>query len=250
MQHSFDDKMVLVTGGNSGIGQATAQAFAQAGATVLVTGRRPQALEETIKLHSNIHGVAADVQKEADAQAAVAKAIEIKGRLDVLVNNAGVFAMAPLEAVTAEQMLDLFATNVFGVTHVSKAALPHLKQSRGVIINISSAAGHTPAPQMSHYAASKAAVESLTRSWALELAPTGVRVNSVAPGPVDTPIFGKGGLSPEGIDQAKKQMTAMVPLGRMGNAAEIAAWVLSLADPDVAWVTGQVLSVDGGMSLT
>jgi NAD(P)-dependent dehydrogenase (short-subunit alcohol dehydrogenase family) len=117
-------------------------------------------------------------------------------------------------------------------------------------VNISSAAGHKPAPGAAHYGATKAAIESLTRSWALELAPEGIRVNAIAPGPVDTPGFDKSGIAPEMLAGVKAAFVEQVPLGRMGSAAEVARWVVAIADPGVTWLTGQVLSIDGGMSLT
>jgi NAD(P)-dependent dehydrogenase (short-subunit alcohol dehydrogenase family) len=139
---------------------------------------------------------------------------------------------------------------VYSVTFVTQAALPALRASRGAIVNISSAAGHKPIPGGAHYAATKAAVESLTRSWALELAPEGIRVNAIAPGPVDTPGFDKSGIPPEALADVKAGFTKQVPLGRMGGGEEVARWVVAIADPAATWVTGQVLSVDGGMSLT
>ena len=116
--------------------------------------------------------------------------------------------------------------------------------------NIGSAAGHKAMPGGSHYGATKAAVESLTRSWAVELAPFGVRVNTIAPGPTDTPVFEKLGLPREGVAAAKAQFVKQVPLGRIASTDEIAHWIVAVADPSVTWLTGQILSIDGGMSLT
>jgi NAD(P)-dependent dehydrogenase (short-subunit alcohol dehydrogenase family) len=133
---------------------------------------------------------------------------------------------------------------------VTQAALPALKANQGTIINISSAAGHKAVPGAAHYGATKAAVESLTRSWALEFAPAGVRVNAIAPGPVDTPVFDKAGFPAEMIPAVKASFVKQVPLGRMASTDEVARWVVAIAEPKVTWITGQVFSVDGGMSLT
>jgi NAD(P)-dependent dehydrogenase (short-subunit alcohol dehydrogenase family) len=125
-----------------------------------------------------------------------------------------------------------------------------LEVSRGTIVNISSAAGHKAAPGAAHYGASKAALESLTRSWALELAPHGIRVNAIAPGPTETPVFRKAGLPEEMVQPVKEAFVKQVPLGRMASTEEVVRWVVAIAEPSGTWVTGQVLSIDGGMSLT
>jgi NAD(P)-dependent dehydrogenase (short-subunit alcohol dehydrogenase family) len=140
--------------------------------------------------------------------------------------------------------------NVYGTTFVTQAALPALKASKGSVVNISSAAGHKAIPGGAHYAATKAAVESLTKSWALEPAPQGVRVNAVAPGPTDTGGFDKLGLPPEGVRAMKAAFVSQVPLGRIASSDEIAQWVVAMADPSATLMTGHVLAIDGGMSLT
>lgn len=245
----FSGQVVIVTGGGSGIGRATALAFARRGASVLITGRRPEPLRETASSGANIKAITADVTDEPDARRVIDEAIRSWGRIDVLVNNAGAFAAAPLEHVSPGTVAALFATNVFGPTHVARAALPWLKETRGAIVNISSTHALKAAANVGHYAASKAALEQLTRCWALELAPHGVRVNAVAPGPTETPILSRSGLPEELIESVKEAEKAHIPLGRRGEPDDIAAWIVALAAPGRAWVTGQVIRVDGGLSV-
>jgi NAD(P)-dependent dehydrogenase (short-subunit alcohol dehydrogenase family) len=250
MVKEFEGKVVLVTGANSGIGEAAAVTLQEAGAAVFALVRREEALVAARARHPRIHWLLADVTNEAQVTAAVQAAAKEGGRLDVVVNNAGSGNFAPLEQSTAEMVRSQFEVNVFGLTFVTRAALPALKSSRGTIVNVGSAAGHRPMPGGSHYGATKAAVESLTRSWAIELAPLGVRVNAIAPGPTDTPVFEKLGLPKEAVAAVKAQFVKQVPLGRIATTDEIVRWIVALADPSVTWVTGQVLSIDGGMSLT
>jgi NAD(P)-dependent dehydrogenase (short-subunit alcohol dehydrogenase family) len=246
---SYEGKVVLVTGANSGIGEATAAALRQAGAKVYGATRREGVLAEARAKHPGIHWVLADVRDAAATRKAIEGVVREAGRLDVLVNNAGAFRPGPLEASSPADIALQFETNVYGLTYATQASLPALRETKGAIINISSAAGHKPGPGFSLYAASKAAVESLTRSWALELAPHGVRVNAIAPGPVETPVFVNAGLPADMIASMKEGLTKSLPLGRMAQPEEIAHWIVLVADPASTWMTGQILSVDGGMSL-
>lgn len=244
------DAVVIVTGGSSGIGRATALSLAEQGAHVLVTARRAAALGETAAQHPGVVGLVADVATPSDAARTVAAAIERWGRLDVLVNNAGAGAILPLAEATAERIASIFAVNVVGPSLLAAAALPHLIATRGAIVNVSSTFGHKPAAGLSHYAASKAALEHLTRCWALELAPHGVRVNCVAAGPTESgALTGMMGLSPEQAAAIERQETERTPLARRGVPADVARWIVQLAHPASAWVTGQVVTIDGGLEL-
>ncbi|MCK9606373.1 MAG: SDR family oxidoreductase [Methylomonas sp.] len=246
----LNDKVVIVTGGSSGIGRAAALTFARQGAKTIITGRRVAPIEAAAAAHPNLIGLVADAALPDDAVRTVARAIDSWGRLDVLVNNAGAGAMLPLAEATADRIAHILAVNVLGPSLLARAALPYLMATKGTIINISSTFGHKPAAGLSHYAASKSALEHLTRCWALELAPHGVRVNAIAAGPTESAaLTGMMGLTPERAAVIKEQERERIPLKRRGNPDEVARWIVSLADPASTWVTGQVIAVDGGLGL-
>lgn len=248
---ALTDKVVVITGGSSGIGHAAALDFARGGARVLVTGRRRARLDEAAVLHSNIEALVADVAVPEDAARTIAAAIDKWGRLDVLVNNAGAGAILPLADATEAAIANIFAVNVVGPSLLTTAALPYLGAAKGAVINVSSTFGQKSGAGLSHYAASKAALEHLTRCWALELAPQGIRVNAVAAGPTESgALTGMMGLSLEQAAAVEEQERRQIPLGRRGRPEDVARWVVRLADPASAWITGQVIGVDGGLALT
>lgn len=245
------DRVALITGASSGIGRAAALGFAARGGKVVITGRRLEPLERTAAGRKNIIAFAADVSKPDDAARSVAKAVDSWGRLDVLVNNAGAGALLPLADVTAKQIEAILAVNVVGPSLLAREAIVPLSRTNGSIINISSTFGHKPGAGLSHYAASKAALEHLTRCWALELAPQGIRVNAIAAGPTQSgALTGMMGLSPERAARVEEAEREQIPLARRGVPDDVARWILHLADPASNWITGQVIAVDGGLGLT
>ncbi|WP_025273560.1 SDR family NAD(P)-dependent oxidoreductase [Haloglycomyces albus] len=246
----FTGKVVVVTGAGSGIGRSTARVFAQAGAQVLGVGRRQHALDETTTGHPTISTYAADLREPEASQLVIDTAVDRWGKVDILVNNAGATRMMPLDQTTATGIDELFALNITAPSLLAHASVPHLRRNGGAIVNISSTFGHRPLPHAAHYAASKAALEQLTRSWALELAPDGVRVNAVAPGPTESEALTAAGLSDADVEAVKQDEAARIPLRRRGEPDEIANWIAQLASPSHTWITGQVLTVDGGLALT
>ena len=241
-------KIALVTGGNSGMGLATARLFAAEGAEVVITGRRQKELDEAAKsIGPTALGVQGDVSNLADLDRLL-KVIKDKfGRLDVLFANAGFGAFAPLGQVTEAHFDGEFATNVKGLFFTVQKALPLLPDGASIILN-ASIAGYKGIEAFSVYNATKAAVRSFARTWTNDLKARKIRVNSLSPGPIDTPIFGKTGATEEQINAFKQGITSGVPLGRMGTSEEIATAVLFLASNDSSFITGIDLTVDGGLA--
>lgn len=246
----FADQVVVVTGGGTGIGRAAALAFAEQGAaSVIVTGRRQQPLDEAAALHSALVPVVADVTTSEGAEAVAAAVTERGGRLDVLVHNAGVFGETPLHDLDADEVRRQFEVNVVGPVLLTGRLLPLLASPGGNIVVVSSISARVAVPAQSVYGASKAAVDHLIRSWARELGPKGIRVNGVAPGNVETDILGVGGIAPETIEQWRTGYADVAPAGRIGGVADISSWITRLAEPASSWVTGEIIVVDGGRLL-
>jgi len=242
--------VVLITGALTGIGRAAAVAFAKKGANVVVAGRRDEAGKALVKelrsFGSEAEFINADVRKEDDVRAMVDKTVARFGRLDVAVNNAATEGqVGPITEQTAESFAATFETNVLGVVLSMKHEVRAMQaQGSGSIINISSTYGHKGAPFASIYAGSKHAVEGITKSVALEVANSGIRVNAVAPGPTDTEMLTRF----TGTAEKRAAMGTAVPLGRLGLAEEVADGIVFIASQEARFITGHVLTVDGGKS--
>jgi NAD(P)-dependent dehydrogenase (short-subunit alcohol dehydrogenase family) len=240
--------VVLITGGLTGIGRAAAVAFARKGAKVVVAGRRDEAgralIEELRSLGSEAEFINADVRKEDDVRAMVDPTVARFGRLDVAVNNAATEGhVGPITDQTAESFAATFETNVLGVVLSMKHEVRAMQaQGSGSIINISSTYGHEGAPNASIYVGAKHAIEGITKSVALEVAKSGIRVNAVAPGPTDTGMLTRF----TGTAENKAALAAQVPLGRLGLSEEVADGIVFIASAEARFITGHVLNVDGG----
>lgn len=235
-------KMTLITGGTTGIGLATAQAFLGEGARVAITGLDPDRLEQAGKeLGGEAVAIAADVRSLEDLRAAAETVDRAFGRLDALVVNAGVTKAAALDQVTPEAFDDEVAVNFRGAFFTVQQTASLLRSGASVVLT-TSCLDELGGANMSVYAATKAAVRSLARSFSAELQPRGVRVNAVSPGPVDTPIYGKLGLS----DEHLAAISGQVPLGRFARPEEIARAIVFLASDDSSYMLGAELVVDGG----
>jgi NAD(P)-dependent dehydrogenase (short-subunit alcohol dehydrogenase family) len=238
----LDGKTAVITGGNSGIGLATAQRFVREGAFVFITGRRQSELDKAVKqIGKNVIGVQGDVTNLEDLDRLYDTVKQQKGRIDVLFANAGIFENASLGSITEAHFDKIFSVNVKGVLFTVQKALP-LFQDGGSIILIASVAGSKGFEGGSVYSATKAAIRSFARSWTVDLKNRKIRVNAISPGVIETP------MSAELSEQLKTILVSMVPLGRMGRPDEIAKAVAFLASDDSSYITGIELFVDGGIA--
>ncbi len=243
----LNNKVAVITGGNSGIGLATARRFLADGAQVVITGRNQEALDSAVaELGEQAIGIRSDVDIVDDLNRLYAQVKEQYGHIDVLFANAGIAPLLPIEDVTEEHFDTLFNTNVRGLFFTVQKALPLLTKGASVILNASVVA-QSGLPNTSIYSATKAAVRSLGRTLAAELAPRGIRVNVVSPGLIESPFWGKVGLSKDEVDAFGAQVVQQTPLGRPGKPEEIAATAAFLASDDASYFTGADLVADGGM---
>jgi NAD(P)-dependent dehydrogenase (short-subunit alcohol dehydrogenase family) len=241
-------RVAVVTGGGTGIGGAAARLLAAKGLEVVLVGRRAEALEEVrAAIGGRTLALAADLAEPATPQRIVDETLAAFGRLDVLVNNAAVIRNGPLESHSRDWFDRHYAVNVAAPFFLLAAALPALRSSPdAAVVNVSSSVGSIVKPGTMLYGSTKAALEYLTRAWAYELAADGIRVNCIAPGPVDTPIHA---TYSDDLEATYADLARRIPLGRMGTVEDLATWVWLLVAPETAWTTGNVIHVDGGQVL-
>jgi NAD(P)-dependent dehydrogenase (short-subunit alcohol dehydrogenase family) len=244
----LDGKIAVITGGNSGIGLATARRFVDEGAYVFITGRRQSEIDAAVKhIDKNVTGVQGDVSNLGDLDLLYDTVKQQKGQIDVLFANAGVIGLLPLGSITEDHFDKIFNINVKGLLFTVQKALPLFQNGGSIILN-ASVGGSKGFEGSSVYSATKAAIRSFVRSWTVDLKHRKIRVNAISPGPIDTPMTNSMVQSEEQGEQLKTILMSAVPLGRMGNPDEIAAAVSFLASDDSSFVTGIELFVDGGLA--
>ena len=256
MAKTFENKVVLITGGTTGIGRVTAIAFAREGAKVIISGRRKAEGAETVTLVEKAGSkglfVQSDVSDEAQVKSLIDTVVREFGRLDIAFNNAGIEGtLGPLVDATVENYTKLFDINVKGVFLSMKYEIPAmLKTGGGAIVNTSSIAGHVGFPNVSHYVASKHAVIGMSKTAALETAKQGIRVNTVSPAAIETEMLERFAGPNSAENEQRQAFAAMHPIGRMGKSEEVASAVLYLCSPGASFITGTDILIDGGFTAT
>ncbi|WP_299621361.1 glucose 1-dehydrogenase [uncultured Tenacibaculum sp.] len=241
-------KVAVITGANSGIGLATAKLFLEEGAKVVLSGRRETALKEaTENLNGEFITVVADVAKQEDNKRLIQETVDKFGKIDVLFLNAGVAPVAAANEITEEHFNEVFNINVKGPILAAKEAIPHINDG-GSILFTNSIVHQKGFDGFGVYSASKGALRAYSRVLTSEVKDRGIRVNSIAPGPIETPIYGKMNLPGEVVEEMGKSFSQTVPLGRFGKSEEIASTALFLASDDASFINGVELEVDGGLS--
>ncbi len=254
MNLSFTGKVALITGATSGIGEATAQELAKQNCNLMLTGRNEQKLT-ALQNHFSSTGInctvlAGDIRDAKFRQQLIEETINRLGRLDVLVNSAGIIEMGTIETTSMDGYDRTMDVNLRSVFHLIQLALPHLEKTKGNIVNVSSVAGLRSFPGIVVYCISKAGLDQLTRCVALEVAPKGIRVNAVNPGVVITALHTNSGMSKEQYQAFLERGKQSHPLGRVGKPEEVADLIVFLASDSAGWITGGTYSIDGGRAQT
>lgn len=251
IKFNFSQKRVLITGGTSGMGEAGATAFVEAGANVVISGRNRHRAEAIISRLGDARGsidfIAGDISDSERCTQVVSESVDALGGLDIVVNSAGIIYHATVEETTDQQWLDTMNVNVSGMFYICRAAIPHLRLSRGTIVNIASDASLTGSHHLTAYCASKGAVLQMTRAMALDYAREGIRIVPICPGDVDTPML-RGEFRDRGLDAEAglKESAEAVPLNRVCSAEEVAHMVLYACSDSARFITGYPLVLDGG----
>jgi len=249
MGNKLEGKIAVITGGNSGIGLATAKRFVSEGAYVFITGRRQKELDIALsEIGKNVVGIQGDVSNLEDLDRLYNTVKDQKGHLDILFANAGIAQFAPLGEISEEHFYNIFRINVKGVLFTVQNALPLFHDGGGSIILNASIGSSKGVQESSVYSATKAAVRSFARTWTVDLRHRKIRVNAISPGPIDTPIFSNLPQNEEQSEQFKKNIVNTVPMERMGSPDEVAKAVSFLASDDSSYITGIELFVDGGLA--
>lgn len=243
----LEGKVAVVTGGNSGIGYASAKELKDQGATVMITGRNSEKVQAAAK-ELGITGIVADVSSLSAIEHLVAQVKEEFASVDILFVNAGIFQPAPVGQITEEMFDHQMGINFKGAVFTTEKFLPLLSDG-GSVINLSSVNAYAGMPNTAVYAASKAALNAYTRTAATELAPRKIRINAINPGPISTPIFGKTGMSEEQLTGFATAMQNRVPLKRLGHPEDVAKLVAFLASDDATFITGSEYNIDGGIGI-
>jgi len=245
----LEDKVAVITGGTTGIGQAAARLFHEQGARVYITGRNEKTLAEAQKnLPADIVAIRSDASRLEDIDALAADIKNKAGRVDVLYINAGVAKFLPFESITPDIFDEMFNINFRGAYYTIQKLLPLMGEGSSIVLTTSIAADLGMATS-SAYGATKAALSSLARTLSNELAPRGIRVNEVSPGPIETPIYGKLGMPQDQVEGFKGMMSELVPVKRFGSAEEVAKAALFLASSDSSYLLGSKIRIDGGFAL-
>ena len=242
----LEGKIAVITGGNSGIGLATAQCFVEEGAYVYIVGRRQNELDTAVnQIGKNVTGIQGDVSNLSDLDRLYDTVKQQKGRIDILFANAGIIGLLPLGSITEDHFDKIFSVNVKGLLFTVQKALP-LFQDDGSIVLTASVGASKGTQALSVYNATKAAIRSFARSWTVDLKHRKIRVNAISPGPIDTPGLSRLFENGQQADQVKTTLLSTIPMRRMGNPDEVAKAVLFLASDDSSFITGIELFVDGG----